>query len=90
MSALLKQIGGTQAGVAKDLAVKLPCRPPLQRAFGDDLSKDKTPLPKMIRYHRPAAQHQEKPVKLLKPLNPNGVFFFQNHMPQTGYHFLTE
>ncbi|MCS1410057.1 MAG: hypothetical protein M2R45_03245 [Verrucomicrobia subdivision 3 bacterium] len=26
----------------------------------------------MVRHHRPAAQRQEKPVKFLKPLNPNG------------------
>ncbi|MCS1411346.1 MAG: hypothetical protein M2R45_04546 [Verrucomicrobia subdivision 3 bacterium] len=47
MSALPKQTVGLQAGVAKDQAVELPCLPQqLQRAFEDDLSKDKTPLPK--------------------------------------------
>ncbi|MCS1407380.1 MAG: hypothetical protein M2R45_00562 [Verrucomicrobia subdivision 3 bacterium] len=47
MSALSKQTGGLQVGVAKDWAVKLPCRPQqLQRVFEEDLSKDKTPLPK--------------------------------------------
>ncbi|MCS1407774.1 MAG: hypothetical protein M2R45_00934 [Verrucomicrobia subdivision 3 bacterium] len=55
----------------KDWAVKLPCRPLPQRAFGDDLSKDKTPLPKWFGTIALVTNPQEKPVKLLKPLNPN-------------------
>ncbi|MCS1412134.1 MAG: hypothetical protein M2R45_05338 [Verrucomicrobia subdivision 3 bacterium] len=44
----------------------------------------------MVCRHRPAAQRQEKPVKLLKPLNPNCVFICgslvsQSLQAQHGY-----